>query len=128
MAKLNISKQSVWCWSSTLTLSLVPCTLLAQDIQPASFSLPSLKISSVVKQQGSSVQPPQPFGSGTQQVPTPSPAETASGGAGSDFLGTPTQSPRQQETVASPGTNNISTAGESSSRASTDVGDFLAGS
>jgi iron complex outermembrane receptor protein len=130
MATILNRKRSLLCLSisSTLALAIVPGAMIAQEpVQQASFTAPVLKIGTVAKQQGNSVQPPQPFGAGTQQPPTPSPAES-SGGLSSELLSTlgNTQAPRQQETVASPGTNNISAASETSSRASTDVGDFLA--
>ncbi|HMP15974.1 MAG TPA: TonB-dependent receptor plug domain-containing protein, partial [Gemmatales bacterium] len=127
MAKRKIMQKPAWRWSSTLALSLVPLAASAQEVQPAGYTFPTLSLGTVAKQQGSSVQPPQPFGSGTQQVPTPSPTEST-GGISSELMSTvgAGQAPRQQETVASPGTNNVSAASEATSRASTDVGDFLA--
>lgn len=127
----NTPRRKKYLWNlrtgSTLALAIVPGALLAQGpVQQASFTPPVFKTSTALKQD-TAQQPPQPFGAGTQQAPTPSPSETT-GGVSNELLSTfgSSQAPRQQETVASPGTNNVSTAAESSSRASTDVGDFLA--
>ncbi len=62
---------------------------------------------------------------GADQAPAPLPQEPGAGGVG-DFL-TPTggATPRAADTAASPGTTNVANTAESSSRASTDVGDFL---
>jgi iron complex outermembrane recepter protein len=113
--------------SSTLALSIVP--VVAQDVVPAG----AVRLAVVTKQgQGAAnpVQPAQPFGTGAQDVPTPSPIDTTTGGASSDALaalgGGAAQPPRQEQTTASPGTQNVAATPETASRASTDVGDFLA--
>src|SRR5262245_25703172 len=109
--------------TSTLTLSILPAA--GQDVTPAGAST---TVAAAAKKQGQGpanpVQPAQP----SQDTPGPSVADTSTGGVSPDVLGSvgqPTAAPRQAETTASPGTNNIAATPETASRASTDVGDFL---
>ena len=123
MAKIRINKRTFWQIgaTSTLALAIVPVVARSQDsVKPASYTFPS--ISAVVKKQDTVQQPP----SGGQQAPTPSPTETSTGGASNEFLGTSGGGNRPESTVASPGTNNVGASTVTSSKSSTDVGDFLA--
>jgi outer membrane receptor protein involved in Fe transport len=125
MKKVNWRKFATVCGAgtvSTLALSLVPAVAQQPPVLTASFLTPPKQGAA------SSVQPAQPFGSGAQESPTPSPADTTAGGASSDFLSAfgGGAAPRQEQTTASPGTNNVANTTENAGKAPTDVGDFLA--